>query len=92
MYSKIPVLLDGSQLPEQIILFARWLADGFRIAVELLHLTDPDAPRFLAAASGSEIFSISSDDRIDGGKSTHVEEEKDIAWRKDLLRKIEYKI
>jgi adenosine/AMP kinase len=29
---------------------------------------------------------------IDGGKSTRIEEEKDIAWRKDLLRKIGYKL
>jgi adenosine/AMP kinase len=29
---------------------------------------------------------------IDGGKCTRIEEEKDIAWRKDLLRKIGYKL
>lgn len=86
MYSKILVPLGGSQFSEQILLFARWLADGFGIAVESLHLTDPDAPQLLTAASGSEIFGISSGDRIDGGRSTRIEEEKDIAWRKDLLR------
>jgi adenosine/AMP kinase len=29
---------------------------------------------------------------IDGGKSKGVEDAKDIAWRKDLLRKIGYKL
>ena len=29
---------------------------------------------------------------IDGGKSKGVEEAKDIAWRKDMLRKIGYKL
>ena len=43
MYKRILVPLDGSKLAEQVLPFARRLADSFGSAVELLQATDPDA-------------------------------------------------
>jgi nucleotide-binding universal stress UspA family protein len=42
MYSKILVPLDGSRFSEQILPYARWVADAYAIPVELLRITDPD--------------------------------------------------
>lgn len=42
MYTKILLALDGSKLSESILPYARSLAKGLRVAVELLHATDPD--------------------------------------------------
>lgn len=43
MYSKILVPLDGSKLSEQILPFARTMAEAFVVPVELLLVSDPDA-------------------------------------------------
>ena len=43
MYSKILVPLDGSNVSEQIVPYARFFADAYGIPVELLRITDPDA-------------------------------------------------
>jgi nucleotide-binding universal stress UspA family protein len=43
MYKRILVPLDGSKLAEQVLPFARRLADSFGSAVELLQATDPNA-------------------------------------------------
>jgi nucleotide-binding universal stress UspA family protein len=53
MYKKILVPLDGSQLAEQILPFARWLSEPNDIPIELLTVTDPDArPPFWPAEVG----------------------------------------
>jgi nucleotide-binding universal stress UspA family protein len=43
MYTKILVPLDGSQLAEQILPFARVLAEGLKIPVHLLRVNEPGA-------------------------------------------------
>jgi nucleotide-binding universal stress UspA family protein len=43
MYTKILVPLDGSKLSEQILPYARLLAEAFQIPVELLLVNDPSA-------------------------------------------------
>lgn len=43
MYSKILVPLDDSRFAEQILPYARFFADTFKIPVALLHVTNPDA-------------------------------------------------
>jgi len=53
---------------------------------------------FCATANPVEVIIAESDQGrgilgvIDGGKSTGIEDEKGIAWRKELLRKIGYKL
>jgi nucleotide-binding universal stress UspA family protein len=42
MYNKILVTLDGSQVSEHILPYARSLAKALKIPVELLHAIDPD--------------------------------------------------
>ena len=55
MYSKILVPLDGSNFSEQILPYARFFADAFKIPVELLCLTDPDArPPFWPEPAGDQ--------------------------------------
>jgi nucleotide-binding universal stress UspA family protein len=44
MYTKILVPLDGSQLAEQILPYARLLAEAYGKPLELLRVTDPEAP------------------------------------------------
>lgn len=53
MISKILVPLDGSKLAEQVLPYARLLAEAFGAEVELLRVTDPDArPPFVGQPSG----------------------------------------
>lgn len=55
MYSKILVPLDGSKFSEQILPYARFFADAFRIPVTLLHVTHPDArPPFWPSQSDDQ--------------------------------------
>lgn len=48
MYSRMLIPLDGSQLAEQVLPYARSLAKALTIPVELLEVVDPDALRLLA--------------------------------------------
>jgi len=48
MYEKILVPLDGSKLSEQILPYARLIADKFNTPVELLHVIDLEPPRSLS--------------------------------------------
>jgi len=48
MYSRLLIPLDGSQLAEQVLPYARSLAKALTIPVELLEVVDPDALRLLA--------------------------------------------
>ena len=41
MYSKILVPLDGSTLSEQVLSYARVIADAYRAPIELLRIVDP---------------------------------------------------
>jgi nucleotide-binding universal stress UspA family protein len=43
MYNRILVALDGSQLSESVLPYARSIAKALNIPVELLHVIDPDA-------------------------------------------------
>ena len=72
-----------------------------RNIVNVLHTVKmiPEVCRiFCATANPVEVVIAETDQRrgimgvIDGGKSKGVEDETDIAWRKDLLRKIGYKL
>ena len=40
MYSKILVPLDGSKTAEKVLPYARYLADKFKVPVELLAVVD----------------------------------------------------
>ncbi len=42
MYKRILVALDGSQISEGVLPYARSFAKGLKIPVELLHVADPD--------------------------------------------------
>lgn len=42
MYNKILVALDGSQLSEGILPYARQFVSSLKIPVELLHIVDPE--------------------------------------------------
>jgi nucleotide-binding universal stress UspA family protein len=48
MYDKILVPLDGSQLSERVLPYARLLAARLKIPVELLHVIDLESPRPLS--------------------------------------------
>ena len=50
MYEKILVALDGSQLSEQILPYSRLLADKLKLAVELIHVINPDLATPTSAA------------------------------------------
>jgi nucleotide-binding universal stress UspA family protein len=50
MYEKILVALDGSQLSEQILPYSRLLADKLKLAVELIHVLNPDLATPTSAA------------------------------------------
>ena len=62
MYSKILVPLDGSNFSEQILPYARAIAEAYRIPVELLRITDPDArpPFWPPQQSGSYLEEIAA--------------------------------
>ena len=49
MYNCILVPLDGSRTAEQALPYARWLAESFRISIELLAVIDTES--FTAAVS-----------------------------------------
>lgn len=49
MYSKILVALDGSQLSEQVLPYARYIAAKLKLPVELLHVVEIEEPRSAAA-------------------------------------------
>ena len=44
MYEKILVPLDGSQISEAILPYARFLGDQLKLAVELIHVIDSEMP------------------------------------------------
>ena len=50
MHKKILVALDGSQLSEQILPYSRLLADKLKLAVELIHVINPDLATPTSAA------------------------------------------
>jgi nucleotide-binding universal stress UspA family protein len=56
MYKRILVPLDGSQLAEQILPFARWLAELNDIPVELFAVTDPDTRAPFRPAEAGERY------------------------------------
>lgn len=43
MYNKILLPLDGSKLSEQVLSYARVIADAYQAPIELLRIVDPDA-------------------------------------------------
>lgn len=49
MYSKILVALDGSQLSEQVLPYARFIAAKLGIPVEVLHVVEIEEPRSASA-------------------------------------------
>jgi nucleotide-binding universal stress UspA family protein len=58
VYSKILVPLDGSKFSEQILPYAGFFADAFKIPVALLHVTHPDArPPFWPSLSEDRYLS-----------------------------------
>ena len=62
MYTKLLVPLDGSRLSECILPYARFLARGLGIPVELLQVIDwDDYPAILTAQLGREIESTKTD-------------------------------
>jgi nucleotide-binding universal stress UspA family protein len=74
MYSKILVPLDGSHLSEQILPYARFLADAHGIPVELLRATDPDArPPFWPSESSGRYLKKIADEYFSGHASTGAE-------------------
>ena len=50
MYEKILVALDGSELSERVLPYARFIAAKLKASVELLHVVDIETPRTPSAA------------------------------------------
>ena len=48
MYTRMLIPLDGSTVAEQVLPFARFLAKGLAIPVDLLEVVDADALKLLA--------------------------------------------
>lgn len=80
--------------------FILFLASGF-FPVNILNTIKmvPEVCRIYCATANPVEVVIAETDQgrgimgvIDGGKSKGIEDEKGIAWRKDLLRKIGYKL
>jgi nucleotide-binding universal stress UspA family protein len=74
MYNCILVPLDGSTTAEQALPYARWLAESFRISIELLAVVDTEA--FTAAVS------------IDRAHSATIMQEEEIGRAKNYLDSI----
>lgn len=74
MYNCILVPLDGSTTAEQALPYARWLAESFRISIELVAVVDTEA--FTAAAS------------IDRAHSATIVQEKELRRAKNYLDSI----
>jgi len=78
------VFLGGGFFPVSVL-------NSIKLVPEVCHI-------FCATANPVEVIIAESDQGrgilgvIDGGKSTGIEDEKGIAWRKELLRKIGYKL
>jgi nucleotide-binding universal stress UspA family protein len=49
MYENILVALDGSQLSEAVLTYARFIAAKLKVPIELLHVVDIEAPRSSSA-------------------------------------------
>jgi nucleotide-binding universal stress UspA family protein len=62
MCEKILVALDGSQLSERVLPYARAFAQALKIPVELLHVIDPEDFRLLSEPSGGRYYE-SEDER-----------------------------
>jgi nucleotide-binding universal stress UspA family protein len=61
MYSKILIPLDGSKVSESVLPYARWLAKGLKLPVDLLYVNDPDQPASCAPfMAGEYLESIAS--------------------------------
>jgi nucleotide-binding universal stress UspA family protein len=54
MYSKILIPLDGSKLAEEVLPYARLLAQDLRIPADLLYVNDPNQPTACAPFMASE--------------------------------------
>jgi nucleotide-binding universal stress UspA family protein len=83
MYSKILIPLDGSKLSEQILPYARLLAEAFGIPVELLRVNDPASMTpFAPPLQGGEYLKAISDGHfppsirvntaVEGGKTAET--------------------
>src|SRR3972149_11923798 len=48
MYTRMLIPLDGSEVAEQVLPYARFLAKGLAIPVDLLEVVDTDALQLLA--------------------------------------------
>lgn len=58
MYSKILIPLDGSKLAEGVLPYARALAKGLGIPIDLLYVNDPHDPTACAPFMASEYLNI----------------------------------
>jgi nucleotide-binding universal stress UspA family protein len=82
MYTKILVPLDGSQLAEGVLPYARSLANGLKLHVELLHINDPEtvAPAihfkregdYLKDVATSFLPSLTVRCRVESGQAAEV--------------------
>ena len=73
MYEKILVALDGSQLSEAILPYSRLLADKLKLAVELIHVIDPDLSTPTSAAGQARYQEVMA-----------AENEKSLAYLKKI--------
>jgi nucleotide-binding universal stress UspA family protein len=74
MYSKILVPLDGSELSEQILRYARFFADAHGIAVELLRVTDPELrPPFWPTETSGQYLERIAAEYFSGAAATVAE-------------------
>ncbi|HEX9879766.1 MAG TPA: universal stress protein [Candidatus Binatia bacterium] len=73
MYSKILVPLDGSDLSEGILPFARTIAKAFGIPLELLHVIDPETIEASSSASEGRYF-FAAEAEIKKARTSYLDE------------------
>ena len=69
MYTRMLIPLDGSQVAEQVLPYARCLAKALKIPVDLLEVVDLEALRLLANPERGRYTDTLSSEKMEAGKS-----------------------
>lgn len=72
MYSKILVPLDGSQLSEGILPYARSLAKAFKLPIDLLHVIDPETIEASSSPKSGRYF-FAAEAEINKSRTDYLE-------------------
>src|SRR4030067_2081448 len=69
MYTRMVIPLDGSTVAEQVLPYARFLAKGLAIPVDLLEVVDADALKLLADPERGRYIDILLAEKMQSGRS-----------------------